>query len=94
MAYDNRECIPAIIGGTRVLLYSRIDQRHRRGRTWVVEPYGVVICEEKNGPGVRLFTCGDDWMPLQDSWHSSLEEALAAAEPVWIGIGATWETPP
>jgi hypothetical protein len=94
MAGDPRERIPTIIGGGRVLLYSRIDQRHRPVRPVGSEPYGLAICEEKNGPGVFLFTCEDDWMPVFDSWHASIDEAKAAAASAWDGISATWKAPP
>jgi hypothetical protein len=94
MVYEPRECIPTIIGGGRVLLYSRIDSRHRarHGVEW--GPYGLAICEEKGGPGIFLFRCEDDWMPVRDSWHTTVEEAKRQAEAEWEGISSTWETPP
>lgn len=90
---DPRECIPTIIEGGRVLLYSRIDGRHRPRRPTESEPYGLAICEQKDGPGVLLFTCEDDWMPLFDSWHESVEEAKEQAAGDWDGVTATWEVP-
>ena len=91
---DPRECIPTIIGGGKVLLYSRIDDRHRASQQVEAEPYGIAICQEKDGRGVLLFTCEDDWMPVFDSWHATTDEAKAQAASQWDGIADTWEEPP
>jgi len=94
MGYDPRPSIPTVIGGGRVLFYSRIDERHHPRRAEQEEPYGLVVCERKGSAGVFLFTCEDDWMPVVDSWHATVEEAKKQAALEWDGIETTWEEPP
>lgn len=94
MGVDPRECIPTVIGAGRVVFYSRIDARHKARARVETEPYGLAICQAKDGSGFFLFTCEDDWMPVYDSWHASLDEAKNQAAYEWDGIGETWEAPP
>jgi len=94
MSEGPHRSIPTIIGGGRVLFYSRIDERHRSRRPGQDGPYGLAICERKDSPGVFLFTCEDDWMPVVDSWHATVEEAKQQAAFEWDGIDATWDEPP
>jgi hypothetical protein len=93
MARDRRPNIPTIIGGGRVLFYTRIDERHvaRDGSTDL--PYGLAICEV-DGSGIFLFTCEDDWMPAFDSWHATVDEAKRQAAFEFDGVDVTWEQPP
>ena len=94
MGGDPRQSIPTIIGGGRVLFYLPVDRRHRPRRPGQEEPYGLAISERKDSPGVFLFTCEEDWMPVFDSWHASIEKAKKQPAFEWDGIEATWEEPP
>jgi hypothetical protein len=97
------ENIPSIIGGLRVLLCSRIDERHQQaGVGWQsliegnvkVRGWGVAICESADGDGFRLLTCEDDWTPVAHTRHPTLEEAKRQAEFEYEGLESTWQTPP
>lgn len=88
------ECIPTVVGGGRVLLYSRIDRRHRSRHANQQTRYGVAICAQPNGSGVFLFTCEEGWNPVFDTSHPSVLEAKRQAELEWEGLDVTWEEPP
>ena len=93
MTRDRRPNIPTIIGGGRVLHYTRIDERHVARKESTDLPYGVAICDVE-GSGIFLFTCEDDWMPVFDSWHASIEEAKRQAAFDFDGVDSSWEEPP
>jgi len=93
MVADRRPNIPTIVGGGRVLYYTRIDERHVPRRPAAIVPYGLAICEVA-GRGIFLFTCEDDWMPVFDSWHETVDEAKRQAVFEFAGVDATWEEPP
>jgi hypothetical protein len=97
------ENIPTIIGASRVVLYSQIDERHRptgachhivHGDGIIGPAWGVAICESRNGEGFVLFSCEDDWIPVTETWHASLDDARRQAEFEYEGLESTWETPP
>ncbi len=92
-AMDRRPNIPTIIGGGRVLHYTRLDERHVPRTTAAMVPYGLAICEVE-GSGIFLFTCEDDWMPVFDSWHGSVAEAKRQAACEFEGVESTWEQAP
>ena len=93
MAIDRRLNIPTIIGGGRVLFYTRIDERHVPRRPTATVPYGLAICDLEES-GIFLFTCEDDWMPIFDSWHASVDEAKRQAAFEFDGVDSTWGQPP
>lgn len=97
------ENIPTIIGASRVVLYSQIDDRHRptgacrhilHGERELGPAWGVAICESTDPDGYCLFSCEDDWIPVADTWHPTLEEAKRQAEFEYDGLESTWEVPP
>ena len=90
---DRRPNIPTIIGGGRVLWYTRIDERHVPRKDSAPVPFGLAICEVQ-GSGVLLFTCEDDWMPVFDSWHATVTEARRQAASEFEGVESAWEQPP
>ena len=90
---DRQPNIPTIIGGGRVLVYTRIDERHAGRQASTDPPYGLAICETE-GSGVFPFTCEDDWMPVFDSWHATVDEAQRQAAFEFDGVESTWEEPP
>ena len=93
MRIDRRPNVPTVIGGGRVLFYTRIDERHSAcdGRSRL--PYGLAIVDVE-GSGIFLFTCEDDWMPVFDSWHMTVDDAKQQAAFEFNGIQSTWERPP
>ncbi len=90
---DRRPNMPTIIGGGRVLYYTRIDERHAPRKGTATIPYGLAICDVE-GSGIFLFTCEEDWMPLFDSWHETVAEAKRQAAFEFEGVESTWEQPP
>jgi hypothetical protein len=97
------ENIPTIIGASPVVLFSQIDERHRatggcrhivHGGGVLGPAWGVAICRSTDGEGYFLFSCEDDWIPVSDTWHPTLEEAKRQAEFEYNGLAATWESPP
>ena len=92
MPIDKRPNIPTIIGGGRVLYYTRLDERHVTRKAVGDLPYGLAICDIE-GSGIFLFTCEDDWMPVFDSCHASAEEAKRQAAFEVEGADLTWEQP-
>ena len=42
---------------------------------------------------VYLFGCDADWNEITDTWHETLEEALAQAEFEYEGSSGTWIVP-
>jgi hypothetical protein len=97
------ETIPTIIGGVRVVLCSQIDERHQQtGAGWRhlidgtvrARAWGIAICESAEGDGFLVFTCKDDWIPVANTRHSTLEEAKRQAEFEYEGLESTWQAPP
>ena len=95
--------IPTIVGALPVVLYSQIDDRHRPTgdcrhivhSVGIVGPaWGVAVSKSNDPLGYFLFACVDDWYPITDSWHASLEEAVRQAEFEYDGLANTWAEPP
>lgn len=92
MEPHRKQGIPTIIGGGRVLLFTRIDGRHV-GHYGGALPFGLAICQADHG-AVFLFTCEDGWVPVYDSWHQTVDEAMQQAAFQFEGVALTWEHPP
>jgi hypothetical protein len=97
------QSVPTIISAMPVVAFSRIDERHRatgacvhiRSDIGVLGPaWGIAICESARGEGYFLYRCEDDWMPVTDTWHESLEDAKHQAEFEYAGVERTWQRPP
>ncbi len=88
-----RPDIPTILGGCRVLYYTRIDERHVSRKRTTSTPYGLAICDA-DGSGVFLFTCGEGWTTVFDSWLRTVAEAKRQAALEFEGVDSTWEQPP
>ena len=95
--------IPTIVGSLPVVRFTRLDARHRptgagSHDAHLVGPsvtaYGLVICRATDPAGYFLFTCQDDWYPMYDTWHATIDEALRQAEFEYEGSISTWEEPP
>jgi len=92
------EAAPEELGGTEVLLYTGIDDRHRPTGAvqhivgGVLQPpfQGLAICSNEGDAGYFLFYCDEDWDTVTDTWHRSIEEARAQAEFEYEGVSRTW----
>lgn len=97
------ENIPTIVGALPVVLYTRIDERHRptidcrhilRSSGISGPAWGVAICKSNDIVGYSVFRCEDDWYPIDDSWHATLEGAVRQAELEYHGLADSWAEPP
>jgi len=89
---------PNVLAGARVVRWSAIDGRHR--------PTGAcdqVVAGERQGPAAGLaivqpdgeeafylLGCDAEWNSVTDTWHATLDEALAQAEAEYEGVSQTW----
>ena len=93
--------IPGEIDGARVVLYTPIDERHRRtgncrqivAGVLMGAAAGLAICQYAGEDCYYLFGCDEDWATQTDTWHETLENAKAQAEFEYEGVGATWRVP-
>lgn len=89
---------PSLVGGARVLRWSVIDDRHQpTGRCRQVvagrlqgAAAGLAICKYDSEDGFYLFGCDGDWNTVTDTWHETLEGAIAQAEFEYSGVSETW----
>jgi hypothetical protein len=92
---------PEIVGGAKVILYTRIDDRHRHtGNTKqivggaVLQPaHGLAICQYEGENSFYLFGCDEQWNSVSDTWHASVEDAMSQAEFEYEGVSQTWAQP-
>jgi hypothetical protein len=92
---------PEDIGGFEVVCYTPIDDRHHatgrashtiRGAN-APDPAGLAICRDDRGGTFYLFYCDEDWEPMTDTWHQTLDGAKDQAEREFEGVSETWESP-
>jgi hypothetical protein len=93
MTPDQREDVPLFIGGCRVVLYTKVDDRLRPRQECDRMPFGLAICQQTNRSSFYVFTCEAGWHLEYDSWHLTLEDAKRQAEFEWNGISSRWMTP-
>jgi hypothetical protein len=89
--------IPREVGGLRVLAacpresylpLSNNDGMWGLGEAGFEPFQSLAICDDpEDSGGVFVFFCASDWMTLADGWHLTFEEALAAVEDMYPGIG-------
>jgi hypothetical protein len=92
---------PEEVGGFEVVLYTAIDERHSpTGRASLSVAgatggpvAGLAICKDIGEAAYYLFYCDEDWDPLTDSWHETLDGAKDQAEREFEGVSDTWEEP-
>lgn len=78
---------PRTINGATVLQVADIADLMPTGRTRHVigdsdaPPFAALaIAKFDSAPGYYLYYCDDDWNPLTDTYHASVEQAIAQAE--------------
>lgn len=89
---------PELLGGAKVVRWSAIDGRHRPtgGCRQIVAGVlqgpaaGLAICQYEGETAYYLFGCDPEWNTVTDTWHESLEDALAQAEFEYEGVSETW----
>jgi hypothetical protein len=89
---------PDLVGGARVICYTRIDSRHRHtGNTKQIvngvllgPAAGLAICRYEGDDAYYLFGCDEQWVSLSDTWHQEVEDAKAQAEYEYEGVSRTW----
>jgi hypothetical protein len=90
---------PRQIGNARVVCYTLIDHRHRRTGNCrqIVKGIlqgpaaGLAICYVDSEDAYYLFGCDEDWCPVTDTWHQTLDEAKFQAEFEYEGVTSTWQ---
>lgn len=94
----DKHSIPKEIGGLPVVRWSPIDTRHRvtgacrhfdlsKGTE---DPVPAIVAIVGRGPNFYLMRFDNEWQFITDTWHESLDGALAQAEFEYEGISNTW----
>jgi len=52
---------------------------------------GLAICHHEGEDCFYLFGCDSSWNTVTDTWHQSLDDALAQAEFEYEGVSKTWQ---
>lgn len=89
---------PPEIGRALVLAHTALDDRHAPTRATrhllagrpALPPKGLAICRYEGEAGFYLFGCDQDWNPVTDTWHATLDDAMAQAEFEHGGTSGTW----
>lgn len=89
---------PPVVGGARVVCFTRLDRRHRHTGNTLQLAHGqplpparaLVIARYDGDPQFYLFGCDETWQPCSDTCHESLEAAQEQAEFEFEGTRATW----
>lgn len=87
--------------GRDVVAYTALDDRHAStgatrhflGGQLAPRPKGLLICRNEAEGGFFLFGCDQDWNPITDTWHATLDGAMAQAEFEHRGTMGTWIKP-
>jgi hypothetical protein len=90
---------PSILNGARLLYYTTIDERHvstekttHRVNNVVLAPAAALaVCQYENDDSFYLFYCDENWEPMTDTWHQTLEDAFHQVEFEYKGVTETWE---
>lgn len=90
---------PKEVGGARVILYTKIDERHRHtgncrqivAGKLMGAAAGLAICQYAGEEYYYLFGCDEDWNTLTDTLHETLDEAKEQAEFEYEGTDKTWQ---
>lgn len=90
---------PEQVGGAKVVLYTKIDERHDHtgnckqivAGVLMRAAFGLAICQYEGEENYYLFGCDENWNTLTDTWHETLEEAKEQAEFEYEGTHQTWQ---
>jgi hypothetical protein len=53
---------------------------------------GLAICQYSGDSAYYLFGCDEEWRPITDTWHQTVEQAKEQAEFEYEGVTRTWQT--
>lgn len=96
---------PTEIDDCRVLHYAILDESCRatgncqhgvatsEGRKGIGPAAGMAICRFSESREVYLFSCDEEWRVLADTYHTTLEDAVAQAEFEYQGVSEKWVPP-
>jgi hypothetical protein len=92
---------PPLVGNARVLQYAVLPRLvlgtgrplHRFDGSAAPPAAALAICQYEDGAGYYLFGCDDTWQEHTDTWHLTVEDALAQAEAEYPGVAGYWRTP-
>lgn len=90
---------PLVIGCARVLRYVVIQEscfdssNCRHTSAFPFTPAALAICQYDEGGGYYLFYCDNDWTPVTDSYHETIEDALFQGELECNHITERWRIP-
>jgi hypothetical protein len=90
---------PPTINEARVVTWAKVDDTVRPTGNTVHRFNGPVlgpvpclaICQYAEDEGYYLFYCSEDWEPLTDTWHQTLEDAKSQAQFEYEGIDSRWQ---
>jgi hypothetical protein len=51
---------------------------------------GVAICQYSGEESYYLFYCDQDWEPVTDTLHATIEDAMRQGEFEYEGINSAW----
>ena len=91
--------IPRTINDANVVCFTPIDRRHRPTGACrhtvdgVPQPpfAALAVCRYGDDGGYYLLYCDEEWNAVTDTWHATVEDAIAQAEFEFEGTSATWE---
>ena len=52
---------------------------------------GLAICKYEEEAGFYLFGCDQNWHPITDTFHDSVDDAKSQAEVEYVGVSNTWQ---
>ena len=86
------------IDGARLICYSPIDHRHKRNgplrratdRRLMGQVTGLAICHDADDDTYCLMRCDEDWDPIRETVHDTMDEARHQAEYEYAGVKNTW----
>jgi len=89
---------PDTVDDAKVVCYAPVGPRSGyTGRTRHVvagvvtgQMDGVVIAQYPGENGYYLFGCDSEWHSVTDTWHATLEGALAQASFEYEGVASAW----
>ena len=92
---------PPIVGNARVVRYAILPRaampadgpRPKLDGSLAPPAAGLAVCQYEDGAGYYLFACDAAWQEHTDTWHLTVEDALAQAEADYPGVSARWQAP-
>jgi hypothetical protein len=92
---------PKQVGEADVVAYLVLNDNYRRTKNTrhivdgsvMKDFYGLCICRYQKDLGYYLYYCDSSWHALTDTYHNSMEEAMAQAELEYASSKNGWLFP-